>query len=210
MIEKEITTNSNGADLSGTLCLPEENKRFPIVLMIAGSGPVDRDENMAGQQINIFNTIAHHLVKEGFASLRYDKRGCGKSKGNFYKTGHFDLVNDAIHWFDALQEQEFCEKIFVLGHSEGSIIAPQVGLKRASAAGLILLSPFIDNIESILIKQAAQLQKEFDAGGLFRKWLARMMGATVASQRKLINKMNYPAASGRGIGPLKQLELLYM
>jgi uncharacterized protein len=189
MIEKDITINSNESNLSGTLCLPTASGSFPLVLMIAGSGPLDRDENMPGQQLNIFNTIAHSLANDGIASLRYDKRGCGKSEGDFYRTGHTDLVNDAINWFDFLKEQEYCEKIFVLGHSEGCIIAPQVALKRQETAGLILLSPFAENIESILIKQAAQIQKEFESGGLIRKLTGKILGATVASQQKLIHRL---------------------
>ncbi len=103
MIEKEITIESSGLGLSGTVCLPEQEGRFPLVLMIHGTGPLDRDENMPGQQLNVFNAIAHCLVEEGIASLRYDKRGCGKSSGDYYRAGHSDLINDAIHCFDTLK-----------------------------------------------------------------------------------------------------------
>lgn len=63
MIEKEITIDSYGNRLSGTVCLPEGNGRFPLVLMLHGSGPLDRDENMKGQRLNVFNTIAHYLIR---------------------------------------------------------------------------------------------------------------------------------------------------
>lgn len=207
MIENDITIASNGNMLSGTICLPAESGRFPFVLMIAGSGPVDRDENIPGQQLNIFNSIAHSLARAGFASLRYDKRGVGKSSGNYLTTGHFDLVDDAIHWFDALKEQEFCERIFLLGHSEGSIIAPQASLKRPTAAGLILISPFIDDMESILIKQAMQIQKEFDSaagfGAVFNRLLARIFGQPLASQKKLIAKVKSSNADTVRMGTQK-------
>src|SRR5688572_10197161 len=195
MIEKEITIESSGLDLSGTVCLPEQEGRFPLVLMIHGTGPLDRDENMPGQQLNVFNAIAHCLVEEGIASLRYDKRGCGKSSGDYYRAGHFDLINDAIHWFDFLKESDFCDpdRIFLLGHSEGSIIAPQVSLKRSTVAGLILLCPFLDHMESIMLKQAAQLQREFEGppglGGLVRRFAGRILGMTVASQQELIDRL---------------------
>ena len=154
MIENDITIDSYDNRLSGTACLPEDNRRFPLVLVVHGSGPVDRDENMKGQQLNVFNTIAHYLAREGIASLRYDKRGCGKSSGDYYAAGHSDLVNDAVSWFDALRQCDFVDtdRIFALGHSEGCIIAPQVSLKRPAVAGLILLCPFVDDMESILIK----------------------------------------------------------
>lgn len=195
MIEREITIDSYGNRLSGTVCLPEGNGRFPLVLMLHGSGPLDRDENMKGQQLNVFSTIAHYLVREGIASLRYDKRGCGKSSGDYYAAGHSDLVNDAINWFDVLKRCDFCEPdgIFLLGHSEGSIIAPQVSAVRPPVAGLVLLCPFVDDVESILIKQATQLEKEFKSlpgfSGLVRRVLSRMMGVTVKNQQNLISKL---------------------
>jgi pimeloyl-ACP methyl ester carboxylesterase len=195
MIEKDITINSYGNRLSGTVCLPDDKGRFPLVIMVHGSGPLDRDENMKGQQLNIFNTVAHYLAYEGIASLRYDKRGCGKSSGDYYTTGHLDLVNDSVSWFDTLRQLDFCEseRIFVLGHSEGCIIAPQMSTIRPSVAGLVLLCPFIDDMESILIKQALRLQQDFDAlpgvSGRIRRFLSRMMGATVRSQQKLIDKI---------------------
>lgn len=195
MIEKEITINSYGINLSGTICLPSEEGRFPVVLMIHGSGPIDRDENMLMQKLNVFNTIAHSLAKQGIASLRYDKRGCGKSSGDFYKAVHFDIVNDAISCFDFLKMYELFEsnKIFLLGHSEGCIISPQVSLKRPEVAGMILLCPFMDDIETTLIKQAGHIEKEFNQmkglGGWIRKVFARMMGLNVQGQQKLINKI---------------------
>jgi uncharacterized protein len=195
MIEKDITINSYGNQLSGTACLPEDRGQFPLVLMIHGTGPLDRDENMQGQQLNVFNTIAHHLAGRGIASLRYDKRGCGRSSGDYYSAGNSDLTNDAINWFDALKEYDLCDgnRIYILGHSEGSIIAPQVSLKRPAVAGLILLCPFVDDMESILIKQATQLVREFEGPPgirrLPRRILARVMGLTVASQQELIDRL---------------------
>lgn len=192
MIEKEIAIDSYGNRLSGTVCLPEGDWRFPLVLMLHGSGPLDRDENMKGQQLNVFNTIAHYLAREGIASLRYDKRGCGKSSGDYFATGHANLVHDAICWFDVLRQGDFCapERMYLLGHSEGCIIAPQVSAVRPSVAGLMLLCPFVDDIESILIKQASQLENEFKSlpglGGVVRRVLSRMMGVTVKNQKKLV------------------------
>lgn len=209
MIENEITINSYGNSLAGTVCLPEERGRFPFVLMVHGTGPLDRDENMPGQQLNVFNTIAHHLARGGIASLRYDKRGCGKSSGDYYAAGNSDLLNDAVNWFNTLTEYDFCDanKIFLLGHSEGCILAPQVSLKRSALAGLILLCPFADDMESILIKQATHIQREFEGPpgvkGLVRRFLSRIMGMTVASQQKLIDKLKSSNVDTLGSGSQK-------
>lgn len=84
--------------------------------------------------------------------------------------------------------------MFVLGHSEGCIIAPQVSAKRPAVAGLILLCPFVDNMESMAIKQAMHTQRELESmpgvHGLLRRSLYRMTaGMPVTSQRKLIDKL---------------------
>ena len=63
--------------------------------MVHGSGPLDRNENVKkGSHLNLFNTLAHHLAGIGIASLRYDKRGCGESTGDYYAAGHSDLLAD--------------------------------------------------------------------------------------------------------------------
>ena len=195
MIEKEIEIESKGSNLSGTICIPEDKGSFPFVLMVHGSGPLDRDENMANQKLNIFNSIAYHLASVGIASLRYDKRGCGKSSGSFYKASHFDFVEDAIACFDTLDKSELCMKnnIYVLGHSEGCIIAPQMSLKRPSIAGIVLLCPFVQNMESILINQARHIQEAINnlegIKGIITRLLLKLMGDPVTSQRKLIDKL---------------------
>jgi predicted acyl esterase len=83
MIEKKIIKETKNCKLFGTICLPKKECQFPVVLMVHGSGPLDRNGNMPGQNIDIFNMIAQHLANNRIASLRFDKRGCGKSTGNF-------------------------------------------------------------------------------------------------------------------------------
>jgi len=161
MVENEIVVPVVSAELSGTLCLPEQHGVFPVVLMVHGSGNLDRNENTKGQKLNIFNTFAHYLVKKGIASFRYDKRGVGKSTGNYYSAGHYDLVNDALKCLEYLSKSKHCDKnaIFLLGHSEGSIIVPQISQKHVSVAGIIMLAPFIDRMETILLQQAGRMKK---------------------------------------------------
>jgi uncharacterized protein len=195
MIEKEMIVDSHGNQLSGTLCLPGDEGSFPLVMMVHGSGPLDRDENMPEQQLNVFNTIAHHLAEQGTASYRYDKRGCGKSTGDYYTAGYADLLNDAVNVFYALKQDRACDyrKIFVLGHSEGCLIAPQMTAARPEIAGLILLCPFVDQLESILIKQAAQVQLDFESlpgiEGLAYRIQSKVLGTLVSRQKKLIEKL---------------------
>lgn len=91
MIERELEVVSRGNRLCGSLCLPHEGSS-PLVLMIHGSGPLDRNENIEGLELNIFNAIAYELAAQGIASVRYDKRGCGQSEGDYYSAGYSDLV----------------------------------------------------------------------------------------------------------------------
>ena len=195
MIEQEIVIHSAGITLSGTLCLPDAEGCFPVVFMVHGSGCLDRDENAKGFQLNVFNTFAHHLSEAGIASLRYDKRGCGRSAGDYHTAGHHDLVDDAIACYDALTRHESCIKnqVYVLGHSEGTVIAPQMTLKRPAIAGIILLNPFVQKLEPILIQQARHIADAINGQGgikgLLLRLAAKLVGDPVRIQRRLIQKL---------------------
>ena len=206
MHEQEVTIQSGGEVLIGTLCTPVAKGHFPAVLMVHGSGPLDRNENMQGQQLNIFNAIAHALAEHGIASLRYDKRGCGGSSGDFMKAGHADLVQDAVQCLDTLATSAsiYEDQLYILGHSEGCIIAPQVAHHRPRVAGLILLCPFIERFESVLIRQAAQIEKEVDSfrgiAGAFHRTLFKVVGKPRAAQQRLIRKVRESDSSVVRIG----------
>lgn len=171
MIEKEITVSSGDVRLAGTLCLPAQEGSFPCVLMIHGSGPLDRDENTGKVKINVFNTIAHYLAAKGIASLRYDKRGCGKSSGNFGDAGFCDLIQDGKAMYEYLTSQECIKKdlVFLLGHSEGTMIAPKISLEHPDIAGLILLGVQAQKLEEALRYQAHKIKEDVEQGkGLTR------------------------------------------
>lgn len=194
MIEREVIVQSGDIKLKGILCLPDGDGPFPVLLYVSGSGPIDRNENIPGLRLNNSKIIAHHLAQQYIASLRYDKRGVGDSGGDFYSASHSDLVNDAVACTQFLQHQTSIEtgKIFVAGHSEGSIIATQVAIRQQNIAGVILLSPFCDEMESILMKQAQHL-KSMVMGrkglkALPSKFITFLFDPTKA-QKKLINKI---------------------
>lgn len=181
MIEKQITVHSDGVRLAGTLCLPSEEGTFPCVLMIHGSGPVDRDENTRQMKfikvnLNAFNTTAHYLAEKGIASLRYDKRGCGKSSGDYGKAGFHDLIRDAKAIYQYLSSQEYVKKdsLFLLGHSEGTVIAPKIAAEYPEIAGLILLAPFAQNMEQPLRYQVKKLKEDAEQGGGLNRLIMRL------------------------------------
>lgn len=126
------------------------------------------------------------MTKLGFATLRYDKRGCGKSEGIYEETGFWDLVDDAENalLFLRTQEQIDPEKIILLGRSEGCSIAPAVS-ERLKVQGMILISGFIGNVFDATAYQTESVISEISKLKGLRGLLLRL----IASPKK-INKQN--------------------
>ena len=136
--EQEI---SNG-ELRGTLTLPETSASFPAALLIAGSGPVDRDGNFPGSPNDSLKLLAHGLAAQGIGSLRVDKRGIGGSHAA--GTREEDLrfgtyVADAASWLKLLRGERRVSRVALIGHSEGALVATLVA-QQADLAGLILIA----------------------------------------------------------------------
>ncbi|MFK7996268.1 MAG: alpha/beta hydrolase [Granulosicoccus sp.] len=202
--ELPIELANDGNKLQGTLTLPDSNA-FPdddenrtavaAVLLLSDSGPLDRNQNSLQVQLNIFNDISNYLATQGFACLRYDKRGCGLSKGKFDSAGHSDLVNDAQAWLDYLNKRSAVSgtPVFVLGHGEGSLIAPQLCASNDCIQGQILLTPFVENFGNIIRRQAENGLRDIDELEGFRgkliRFFLRLSGDQIAKQKKLIQKI---------------------
>ena len=167
--EEEITLNTQTGDIHGKLMLPESNAPCPVVIIIAGSGPTDMDGNSIGTGLtnNSLLYLARELAANGIASVRYDKRGIGKSSaaGTKEEELRFDhYIDDAAAWADKLAgDARFC-KVVIAGHSEGSLIG-MVAAKRSKAVkGYVSISgcgsPAYEILEKQLQSQPAQIQKE--------------------------------------------------
>jgi uncharacterized protein len=123
--EKIITLKTTTGNLEGTLMLPGKNSTKSVALIIAGSGPTDRDGNNMGMENNSLKMLAIELSKNGIASLRYDKRGIGKSRDAGVKESDLrfeNYINDAKGWINYLKNEGKFNRIVVIGHSEGSLI----------------------------------------------------------------------------------------
>lgn len=132
-IETPATLKTSTGDISGSLILPTGIDKGIVVLIIAGSGPTDRDGNNPAMKNNSLKMLAEGLAASGIASLRYDKRGIGRSAGAMKKEEDLrfeDYVNDARGWIELLRRDKHFKKIVILGHSEGSLI----GILSASGA----------------------------------------------------------------------------
>lgn len=141
--ESPFSFPSGPLTLAGTLALPEGAGPWPAVVIIAGSGPTDRDGNsMMGIAPNTYALLARGLAAEGIASLRYDKRVLPSSRGSFdYASVTMDdFAADAAAAARALAAREDVGPVFFLGHSEGGTLAMIAAREGAPVAGLILVS----------------------------------------------------------------------
>ncbi len=144
--------------LYGSLTLHITTKKIPVVLIIAGSGPTDRNGN-SGKALtaNSYKILADSLLKYGIASLRFDKRGAGKSIGAVKNIANFrfkNYVDDATDWIKLLQKDVRFSKVIVAGHSEGSLVG-MIAAKNAKANKYISLAGAGFPIQEVLKKQFA-------------------------------------------------------
>lgn len=146
--------------LAGTLQMPQAQAKVPVALIIAGSGPTDRDGNIAvlAGQNNSLKMLAEALAGIGVASLRYDKRGIAASsaalKGGEQALRFETLIDDAAGWIAQLRNDGRFSKVVVIGHSEGSLIG-MLAAKKAGADAFISLAGIADDAPAILRRQLA-------------------------------------------------------
>lgn len=130
--ETNVTLKINIDQLYGTLTVPDEVKKCPVALIIAGSGPTDRNGNNPMMKNNSLKMLAEALAKNGIASLRYDKRGIGESKASAVTETSLVFENyteDAKSWINFLKLDKRFTQLTVIGHSEGSLIGMIAGAK---------------------------------------------------------------------------------
>ena len=153
--------------LGGSLQLPPQGvDPQAVVVFLHGSGPQDRDENSPGAPLQIFNAFAGDCAAAGLASIRYDKRGVGASAGELLEADVHDLAGDglaAVRFARRLHETAGLP-VFLLGHSEGTILAMLIATRQPDLlAGLVLLAPALTPMEALLRRQAAAVQQAIAA-----------------------------------------------
>lgn len=167
--EEDITLNTPTGDIHGKLMYPDSDAPCPVVIIIAGSGPTDMNGNTIGAGItnNSLLYLAQELLNNGIATVRYDKRGIGKSTvaGTKEEDLRFDhYIEDAAMWADKLAGDSRFSKVIIAGHSEGSLIG-MVAAKRSKAVkGYISISgcgcPAYEILEKQMQAQPVQIQEE--------------------------------------------------
>jgi uncharacterized protein len=151
-----------GFNLAATVTMPTQaagRLRHPAVILIPGSGAVDRDENVFG--IAIFTQLAGALAERGYMVVRYDKRGVGQSGGRDERATVQDYADDVLSVAKWLEKRKDVDKrhISLAGHSEGGAVAMIAGSKRKEIAALVLIAaPGTRGSELILEQQSHGLE----------------------------------------------------
>src|SRR5665213_1394538 len=170
-----ITLKTSTGDLFGSLVVPSGAGKHPVVLIIAGSGPTDRDGNSRIQVApgktlhpDTYKILAADLAADGIASVRYDKRGIAASAGAMAGQTEADYrfdtgINDAAAWVKMLRSDPQFSKVVVLGHSEGSLLV-MVAIQREKADGFVSLEGAGRPAAVILREQLIKLLAENNRG----------------------------------------------
>ncbi|MFD2261439.1 alpha/beta hydrolase [Lacibacterium aquatile] len=195
--EEILRLNAVPAPLFGTYTVPRGGSgKVPAALILPGSGPVDRDGNIPGTETGCIKALAHELAHQGIASLRIDKRGVGASREAAPSEQELRLetyVADAIRWLTALREQTEVGRVYLIGHSEGALIAT-IAAQRIPCDGLALLAgagrPAGEVIRSQLVSTGIEMALVRAAGVILS---AMERGQTVDSVPPELNALFRPS-----------------
>lgn len=141
-ITEDLTFENKEAqiNLAGSLTLPSEGEKFPAVILVSGSGPQNRDEELLGHKP--FLVLSDYLTRNGIAVLRYDDRGIAKSEGDFATATTYDFAKDVEAAFEYLKTRPEIDakQIGIIGHSEGGLIAQMVASEHSDLGFIVSMA----------------------------------------------------------------------
>jgi pimeloyl-ACP methyl ester carboxylesterase len=153
--QEEVTFSNGDATLTGTLVLPEGcTRKTPVLIMVTGSGQEDRDETIFDHKP--FAVLADALGRAGIATLRYDDRGVGGSTGDVVNATTEDFRDDALAGIKLLRER--FDKVGVIGHSEGGLIALMLAADKQADFIVSLAGVAVSGIELIVAQSRTSLE----------------------------------------------------
>lgn len=157
--EQEITLNSDGYELPGTLSVPNGEGPFPAAVIVHGSGPNDRDGTLGLNKP--YRDIAQGLASQGIAVLRYDKRTYQMQAMAENFTVDDEVTNDAVAAVNYLRDVDAIdpERIVVIGHSQGAMFAPRIAQQDGELAGIAMLAGTPNTFDAVLKQQIEYLQE---------------------------------------------------
>ncbi|MFD2115774.1 alpha/beta hydrolase family protein [Paenibacillus yanchengensis] len=155
--EKLVQVKVQQGTMVGELEIPQGEGPYPLAIIIAGSGPTDRDGNstMLPGKNNSLKMVAEQLAEQGVASIRYDKRGIGMNSGLGGKEEDvtFELfAEDTAQWIEFVRADDRFSAVGVVGHSEGSLVG-LVAMQKAKADFFISLAGAGRTIDHVLLEQ---------------------------------------------------------
>ncbi|KAF1011544.1 MAG: Esterase EstD [Pseudomonas fluorescens] len=159
VLQCPISLNTGSGELFGSLLLPQSDKPVPVVLIIAGSGPTDRNGNSAdGARNDSLKRLAWLLARHNIASVRYDKRGVAASLAATPDERDLTLdayVADAVAWGRLLKTDPRLGPLIVLGHSEGALVAT-LAAAQLDPAAVVSLSGSARPVDQVIRQQLAE------------------------------------------------------
>ncbi len=207
VVEKVTFENRDaGIKLAGTLTIPSGTGPFPAVVLVSGSGPQDRDESLLGHKP--FWILADHLSRNGVAVLRYDDRGVGESTGAFDAATTQDFAGDARAAIEFLPQDHRIDRdrVGLIGHSEGGLVAAMLAASDANLAFAVMLAgPGVPGSEIIATQSKAIMEASGLQGPAMEEQLHAMQeivnkitsGATMDDVKSMIEKVaNQQAQEG--------------
>jgi pimeloyl-ACP methyl ester carboxylesterase len=158
-VEEEVSYKSGPLTFAGTFTRPKGDGPFPAVLLITGSGAQDRDETILGHKL--FLVLADHLTRKGIAVLRVDDRGVGGSTGVLSDAGIEEQADDVLAGVAYLKSRKDvrANRIGLIGHSEGGMVAPLVASQSKDVAFIVLLAGPGVTGEEVLVRQFEDVAK---------------------------------------------------
>ena len=187
MNETDVSIAAGEGALAGTLTTPNDEGPFPAALLIAGSGPLDRDGNHKRLPLSLSKDLARVLNDAGWASLRFDKRGIGQSTGDYMSTGFYDELADATAALKWLGSHPNITDAVAAGHSAGALYAAEMSTHEDAAAGAVLLAYTIKTGEETLIWQAGEIGESVPR---WVKGLLKVFGTSIEKQQsKALTKL---------------------
>ncbi len=157
--EIEVMLGNGKWKLPGLLTLPKTDKPYPAVVLVHGSGPNDKDETVGTNKP--FKDLAWGLASRGIAVLRYEKRTRYYGEESLIEgfTVNEEVIEDAVSAVDFLYQREDIDKnkIFLLGHSLGGMLAPRIAEKTDKVRGIIMLAGTIKDLLELIPKQTKYL-----------------------------------------------------
>lgn len=155
LLQRPVDLPTTTGELHGTLLLPKRTLPLPVVLLIAGSGPTDRDGNNPAGRNDSLKRLALALAERGIASVRYDKRGVAASRDAAPDERMLSVegyVADAAAWGRKLKADPRFSRLVLIGHSEGALIAT-LAAELAGADALVAIAGSGRPIDQVLLEQ---------------------------------------------------------